>query len=376
MAISEYKYVIVHKNGKLHTDADALSRYPVDSNDDKPDKAPSEHNSLVGLMTQDNREELIKGQRTEWAYVFKNQEAGKETVNYTIENGLLYRLTVTGEEETDVELRLCIPKELRTTILQACHDDITSGHLGETRTYDRVTQRYFWNGISRDIEKYIKACPDCQSRKKGQYRKPPGFLELTQVEKSWDRVGMDILGPFPASSLGNRYIIVAVDYVTKWAEAVALPVAGAKQVAEFFVQEILLRHGAPRKLTTDQGKCFVATMMQRVLTAMETNHRTTTAYHPQANGLVERLNHTLADMLSMYVSRDHKDWDVTLPFVRFAYNTSRQETTGKSPFYLMHGRHPVLPVDAIFGANPDPYQLVPVESGGPEKYELWMLGNL
>jgi hypothetical protein len=263
MAISEYKYIIVHKNGKLHTDADALSRYPVD-NDDAKTKKPNEHNNTVGIITQDSREELIKGQKTEWAYVFKNQEAGKETVNYTIENGLLYRLTITGEEDTDVELRLCIPKELRPTILQACHDDITSGHLGETRTYDRVTQRYFWHGISRDIEKYIKACPDCQSRKKGQYRKPPGFLELTQVEKPWDRVGMDILGPFPVSSRGNRYIIVAVDYVTKWAEAVALPVAGAKQVAEFFVQEVLLRHGAPKKQTTDQGKCFVATMMQRV----------------------------------------------------------------------------------------------------------------
>jgi hypothetical protein len=81
-------------------------------------------------------------------------------------------------------------------------------------------------------------------------------------------------------------------------------------------------------------------------------------------------------MLSMYVSRDHKDWDATLPFVRFAYNTSKQETTGKSPFYLMHGRHPVLPVDAIVGANPDPYHLAEGRAGGPEKYETWMLENL
>ena len=116
--------------------------------------------------------------------------------------------------------------------------------------------------------------------------------------------------------------------------------------------------------------------MQKVVRAMETNHQTTTAYHPQANGLVERLNHTLADMLSMYVSRDHTNWDVTLPFVRFAYNTSKQESTGKSPFYLMHGRHPVLPIDAICGADPDPKQLVRVERRGPGNFETWMLGNL
>ena len=187
---------------------------------------------------------------------------------------------------------------------------------------------------------------------------------------------MDILGPFPTSQAGNRYIIVAVDYVTKWAEAAALPIAGAQQVADFFLNEVLLCHDAPRKLTTDQGKCFTAKMMQKVVRAMETNHQTTTAYHPQANGLVERLNHTLADMLSMYVSRDHTNWDVTLPFVRFAYNTSKQESTGKSPFYLMHGRHPVIPIDAICGADPDPKQLVRVESRGPGNFETWMLGNL
>ena len=90
---------------------------------------------------------------------------------------------------------------------------------------------------------------------------------------------------------------------------------------------------------------------------------------------MERLNHNFADMLSMYVSADHSDWDSALPYVRFAYNTSRQKTTGRSPFFLMYGRHPVLPVDAICGADPDPAQIVSVESGGPENYEEWMLGN-
>jgi hypothetical protein len=377
MTLSEHKYTITHKNGKLHQDADALSRYPTNDENDRPQTTTDTHSDTpICLLTQDNRNELQEGQQREWAYVFENQEAGRETTNYTIENGLLYRMQITGEGEGEIELRLCIPRNFKTAILQACHDDTTAGHLGENRTYDKVAQRYFWNGIFRDVERYVKACPDCQSKKKGRYQKPPGFLEVSQVEKPWARVGMDILGPFPTSQAGNRYIIVAVDYVTKWAEAAALPIAGAQQVADFFLNEVLLRHGAPRKLTTDQGKCFTAKMMQKVVRAMETNHQTTTAYHPQANGLVERLNHTLADMLSMYVSRDHTDWDVTLPFVRFAYNTSKQESTGKSPFYLMHGRHPVLPIDAICGADPDPKQLVRVESRGPGNFETWMLGNL
>ncbi len=130
------------------------------------------------------------------------------------------------------------------------------------------------------------------------------------------------------------------------------------------------------KFDNGPGEVFVARMMQATLQMLQTNHRTTTAYHQQANGQVERLNHTFADMLSMYVSADHSDWDSALPYVRFAYNTSRQETTGRSPFFLMYGRHPVLPVDAICGADPDPAQIVSVESGGPGNYEEWMLGNL
>lgn len=99
-----------------------------------------------------------------------------------------------------------------------------------------------------------------------------GFLEVSQLEKPWDRVGLDILRPFPTSARGNYYIIVAVDYVTKWVEAGAIPIAGAAEVAEVFVLEVLLRHGAPKKLTTDQGKCFVAKMMNKITDMLKTNN--------------------------------------------------------------------------------------------------------
>lgn len=93
--------------------------------------------------------------------------------------------------------------------------------------------------------------------------------------------------------------------------------------------------------------------MKLLLKSLETNHRTTTAYHPRANGLMERLNDTLSDRLSMYVSMDHQDWEAPIPFVTFAYNTSRQETTGKTPIFLMHGREALLPIDVTLGADPN-----------------------
>ena len=120
------------------------------------------------------------------------------------------------------------------------------------------------------------------------------------------------MGPFLQSKAGNKYIIVAVDYVTKWAETKALPTSKAEQAAEFFVLNLVLRHGAPQYITTEQGKCFIAELTQNILAAFKTSHLMTTAYHPQANGQVERINHTLTDMLSIYVSTDHSDWDELL----------------------------------------------------------------
>ena len=108
--------------------------------------------------------------------------------------------------------------------------------------------------------------------------------------------------------------------MTKWAETASLNTSTSKETANFFVKQIVLRHGAPDSIISDRGKCFIAELMQDVLELLGTQHQTTTSYHPQTNGLCERLNHTLADMLSMYVSADHKNWDEVLPYVTFAYN--------------------------------------------------------
>ena len=179
-------------------------------------------------------------------------------------------------------------------------------------------------------------------------------MELTGVGEAFERVGIDVLGAFPQSRSGNRHIVVAIDYHTKWAETRALPTATTKGVANFFIEQVVLRHGTPRRVTTDQGRCFVSGVMKKVFDRLEVKQRTSTAFHQQANGLVERLNKTLATMISMYVDSNHSNWDEILPYITFAYNTSRQESTGRTPFFLVYGREAVLPIDVILNVNPNP----------------------
>lgn len=123
-------------------------------------------------------------------------------------------------------------------------------------------------------------------------------------------------------------------------------------MAEFFLKNIFLRHGPPRVLLSDRGRVFLSAVLGEVLRAAETVHRTTSSYHPQTNGLTERFHRTLSDMISSYIQPDHKNWDIILPFVTYAYNTAVQSTTGFSPFFLVYGRQPASVLDTSFLSAP------------------------
>lgn len=162
---------------------------------------------------------------------------------------------------------------------------------------------------------------------------------------------MDYLGPFTKSRSGNRYVPVMTDYHTKWVEAVACPAASAAEAAKGFVEQVLLRHGTPETIISDRGQHCVGKLAEETFRLMGMNHVTTTAYHPQANGLCERFNCTLADILSMYVSLHHRDWDEFLFYTLLAYNSSQHETTGFTPFFLLNEHEPVLLINVTLRAQ-------------------------
>ena len=169
------------------------------------------------------------------------------------------------------------------------------------------------------------------------------------VENPFEKMGIDLLGPLPKTKDGNKYIIVAVDYFTKWAVTKALPKATTIHVVKFFVNEIFLQHGAPLQLISDRGKCLKNNFTKELFAALQVERGLCSPYRPQTNGLVERLNHTLAMMLSMYVNPQHDNWDKSLPYVTFAYNTAQQSSIGCSPFFALYGREPLLPLDLTLG---------------------------
>ncbi|UYV66672.1 K02A2.6-like, partial [Cordylochernes scorpioides] len=170
---------------------------------------------------------------------------------------------------------------------------------------------------------------------------------IPPVARPFQKVGIDLLGRFPVSNNGNKWIVVATDYLSRYAMTRAIPNGSAEEVAKFMIEDVLLKHGAPRELISDRGRTFISRTLKEINDLCGIIHRFTSAYHPQTNGLTERLNKTLADMLSMYVDVEQRNWDAVLPYVTFAYNTSQQESSGFSPFYLIHGRDVETPLDTI-----------------------------
>lgn len=169
------------------------------------------------------------------------------------------------------------------------------------------------------------------------------------------QIGIDLIGPLPATKAGNKYIITLMDYFSKWPEAAALPDKKADSVALFlykmicryvhtYVQMLITllcfyhRYGCTKILISDQGREFVNKVNKSLLKKFKTDHRISTAYHPQTNGLVERYNQTLQRSLVKLVNKEQNNWDEFIDGVLFAYRTSKQKSTDVTPFELMYCR--------------------------------------
>ena len=181
----------------------------------------------------------------------------------------------------------------------------------------------------------------------GKSIRPP--LVPLPVEGAFVRVGVDVI-QFVQAQAGNQYGVVFIDYLTKWVEAFPTKDQTALTIARLLVEHVVSRHGVPRELLSDRGAAFLSLLLRDVSKLMGLRKVNTTAYHPQGDGLVERFNRTLTDMLAKTVEKSGRNWDECLPYVLFAYRTSMQESTQESPFHLLYGRDPYLPSEQALSA--------------------------
>ncbi|GFU84686.1 retrovirus-related Pol polyprotein from transposon 17.6 [Trichonephila clavipes] len=273
LRLQEHDFDVKYKTGKKHSDADALSRNPVEEETETSDKFLAVTTSMNLAMEQKKDQDLAK------LKLLSNSSKNEE---FRFIDGILCRKNF----DPDGKLWLpVIPKHLRADILRHFHDAPTAGHLGFAKTYDRIRKRFYWPGMYRNVVR------------------------------------------FPKSAHGNKWIIVCTDYSTRYAITKALPTAEVDEIAKFLLEEIVLRHGAPRVIITDRGAVFRSRLVSSLVDLCNIDHRFTTAYHPQTNGLTERFNKT---------------------FGRHVVNVF-------TPFYLLHGREAETTLDTMLPFCPNDF---------------------
>nr|GEY13475.1 reverse transcriptase domain-containing protein [Tanacetum cinerariifolium] len=240
-------------------------------------------------------------------------------------------------------IRRCVHGKEALDILEACHNGPTGGHHGANLTAKKIFHSgFFWPTIYKDAHKFVKNCDSCQRQGKISQRDemPQNSIQVCEIFDVW---GIDFMGPFP-SSRGNKYILVAVDYLSKWVEAKALPTNDSRVVCKF-LKSLFVRFGSHRAIISDRGTHFCNDQFTKVMLKYEVTHRLSTTYHPQTSGQVEVSNCGLKRILERTIGENQASWSDKLDDALWAFRTAYKTPIGCTPYKLVYGKACHLPIE-------------------------------
>uniref|UniRef100_A0A8C4TAC5 Gypsy retrotransposon integrase-like protein 1 n=1 Tax=Erpetoichthys calabaricus TaxID=27687 RepID=A0A8C4TAC5_ERPCA len=402
-ALSTYDFNLQYRPGKHNIDADMLSRHPYERDDGEPwTEIPQAGIKAIcrPICTQVNFEgsyrlvdqlgvspaaippayafpthlemcplvqltpqEIQKGQESDSLIGKVRQDVMKGTLatslprdgtdatllqregnKLVVREGLLYRVTKTtlGKERQ----QLVLPNKYRRMVVKALHDDC--GHLGIECTTELVKDRFFWPKMTLEIEQYVKNCGRCIARK----TIPTRVSVLHRITSSgpMDLVCIDFLSIEP-DSRGIANVLVITDHFTRYAQAFPTKDQKAITVAKVLCEKFFVHYGLPSRIHSDQGRDFESRLIKELLSMMGIKKSRTSPYHPQGDAQPERFNRTLLSMLGTLDPVQKGKWSQHISQLVHAYNCTKNDATGYSPYLLMFGREARLPIDICFGTS-------------------------
>ena len=355
--LAEFGAKIKYLKGSSNTRADMLSRLPpnqisvIDSSTpyhepELPADTEIKWQVLPTVLDHLNLQIIQKQQSEAFPDLITQASPDHLDSDYTLIDGVLYS-TATPHAGSASYPRLGLPPQWHDRVICRAHTEL--GHLGADKTLYRVREAYVWPHMCRDIKVFISKCPTCLVRSTKREKVPLGTLPLPAAPNQV--VGIDLIGPLVTSSAGNRYVLCLVCHTTGWAEAYPIQDKTNQSVWQAFSRAYLSRMSTPEILISDQGKVLNSKAFKAYLASLGISHRTTTSYHPACNGLVERFNRTLKQLLAKACNNSALDWEDHLADVLYAHRISVSATTGFSPFFLMYGRRPRAPLKFLVHDN-------------------------
>ncbi|GJX99858.1 reverse transcriptase domain-containing protein [Tanacetum coccineum] len=269
----------------------------------------------------------------------KARAVRRKAARYAMINGTLYKKSFLGPW-----LR-CVGPLQANYVLREIHEGSCSMHSGPRSVVAKVIQTgYYWPTMHMDARNLIRECNDCQIHRPVP-RNPQ--QNLTPITSPWPfyKWGIDIAGPFPEGPGKVKFLIVAIDYFTKWIEAKAVATITGNQVKKFVWDNIVCRFGLPGEIISDNGKQFRDNPFKDWCEKLCIRQCFASVKHPQANGLVERANRSLGEGIKARLDEKSKDWIEELPHVLWAHRTMIKSSNGETPFSLTYGTEAVIPAE-------------------------------
>lgn len=289
-------------------------------------------------------------------YLLKNNRMNEIEMNERDKIERLYRCKITELQLNDNLLCvqrtspnrvvILLPENRIATALSVGHSSPTAGHGGVRATLDRLNKLCYWPEMNKDVKEYVRECEVCQRFKPATEQAAP-LRSYPPAEWPFARVHMDLIGPLNASQDGYKYILTCVDACTRYLVAVALRTKNAEEVVEAFTTNFICQHGVPCWLVTDNGSEFINEKFKGLAEAVGLKHTQVTAYHPSANGLVERANKTIVSILRTLTEDNPHMWSKMLGYATLAYNTATNRTLGETPYFCLYLKDPKLPYDIL-----------------------------
>ncbi|KAG7559358.1 Ribonuclease H-like superfamily [Arabidopsis thaliana x Arabidopsis arenosa] len=364
LLLQEFDMEIVDKKGIENGVADHLSRMRIDDEIPIDDSMPEEQlmvteffgknysgnefhqlNAVEGRSPwyADHVNYLACGVKPPNLTSYEKKKFFRDINHYYWDEPYLYTLC------KDKIYRRCISEEEVEGILLHCHGSTYGGHFATFKTVSKVLQAgFWWPTMFKDAQQFVSRCDSCQRKGNISRRNEMPQNPILEVE-IFDVWGIDFMGPFP-SSYGNKYILVAVDYVSKWVEAIASPTNDSRVVLKMFKTIIFPRFGIPRVVISDGGTHFINKVFENLLKKHGVKHNVATPYHPQTSGQVEISNREIKAILEKTVGTTRKDWSAKLDDALWAYRTAFKTPIGTTPFNLLYGKSCHLPVELEYKA--------------------------
>ena len=365
--LSVFDFDIVHRPGKSITNADSLSRIPMQSVSAIPLQR-LENSPNLCLNNEQRKDKTISivrqwlqdGEKPDRASLFGKtivlQCYWQQFESLKLFDELLCR-QLQDENGRDTVCQICVPVSCVPQILHQTHDTVSSGHFGTWKTLERIRQRFYWPGCKNDVETWVAGCEVCQKRKNPK-QKHRQEMQPWIVSDTFYCVSVDILGPLPESihqDRSYRYILMIGDNYSRWFEAVPMGNITSETVCTNFIDVWVSRFGVPHYLHSDNGSQFTSKLYKDMCERLQIETTYSSPYHPQGNAKTERINRTLEDGLSKYCQDRHETWAIHLQTFMMAYRSAAHESTGQTPFRLFFGKEMRLPVDVFYPTLSQPF---------------------